>query len=488
MGIDLLKVRENGALNVAGEGPPKNSSGVKPTDLIAIVEEANEPASAPRKSPFARESAMTREAGKIARRRVLITAAAGAGLAVGSGLVRGFPMIWAQNIKDVTLVHAGGSYAVIKEIGDQATKDLGFKIVMQAITDDVQLNRSLTQPNSIDINNIDSVKMPYLVGKGVLAPIPVAKFKYWDDTVPLLTKNANPNGEQTSNQGLSPVKAMFYETKDGKKLAGKPTDFLTMIPTIYNADTLGIRPDLIGGRDKVRSWKDLLDPKFKGKTALFDYAPVGVIDVAMALEARGDFKYADKGNMTKEEIDKTIKIMIDLKKGGHFRSFWSTFDQSVNLMASGEVLIQPMWSPAVTAVRSRGIDCYYVPLKEGYRGWYVGLAPMAHLSGLKLDCAYEYMNWFNSGWQGGFIAKQGYYSAVPSTAKKFLTQEEWDYWYEGKSAAVDIKDPYGALMERKGVTRDGGGIWDRMGNIACWNTVMDEDRYLTRRWNEFVSS
>ena len=140
--------------------------------------------------------------------------------------------------------------------------------------------------------------------------------------------------------------------------------------------------------------------------------PIGVIDVAMALEARGDFKYGDKGNMTKDEIDKTIKIMIDLKKGGHFRSFWTTFDQSVNLMASGEVVIQSMWSPAVTAVRSRGIDCYYVPLKEGYRGWFVGLAPMAHLSGLKLDCAWEYINWYNSGWQGGFIAKQGYYSAV----------------------------------------------------------------------------
>jgi putative spermidine/putrescine transport system substrate-binding protein len=102
----------------------------------------------------------------------------------------------------------------------------------------------------------------------------------------------------------------------------------------------------VGGRDKVTSWKDLLDPKYKGKTALVDYAPVGVMDVAMALEARGDFKYADKGNMTKEEIDKTIKIMIDLKKGGHFRSFWSTFDQSVNLMASGEVVVQSMWSPA----------------------------------------------------------------------------------------------------------------------------------------------
>jgi putative spermidine/putrescine transport system substrate-binding protein len=436
---------------------------------------------------------MTREAedkrkGKIARRRVLKVAAAGAGLAVGSGLVRGFPTVWAQKSRDVTLVHAGGSYAAIKEIGDQATKDLGFKIVMQVVTDDALLNRSLAQPNSIDINNIDGIKIPYLVGKGVLAPVPVSKYKYWADTVPLFTKNAYPNGKQTSNQGVSPGKVMFYETKDGKKLAGKPTEFLTMIPTIYNADTLGIRPDLVGGRDKVTSWKDLLDPKFKGKTALFDYATVSVIDVAMALEARGDFKYADKGNMTKDEIDKTIKIMIDLKKGGHFRSFWSTFDQSVNLMASGEVVIQPMWSPAVTAVRSRGIDCYYVPLKEGYRGWLVGLAPMAHLNGLKLDCAYEYMNWFNSGWQGGFIAKQGYYSAVPSTARKFLTPEEWDYWYDGKPAAVDIKDPYGALMEKKGVRRDGGGIWDRMGNIACWNAVMDEDRYLTRRWNEFISS
>src|SRR5258705_13791910 len=98
--------------------------------------------------------------GKITRGRVLNVG--GVGLAVGSGLACGFPTIWAQNIKDVTLVHAGGSYAAIKEIGDQASTDLGFKIVMQAMTDDVQLNRSLTKPNSIETNNIYSVKMPYL--------------------------------------------------------------------------------------------------------------------------------------------------------------------------------------------------------------------------------------------------------------------------------------------------------------------------------------
>ena len=43
-------------------------------------------------------------------------------------------------------------------------------------------------------------------------------------------------------------------------------------------------------------------------------------------------------------------------------------------------------------------------------------------------------------------------------------------------------------MEKKGVTRDGGSFWERMGNIACWNTVMDEDKYLTKRWNEFVGA
>ena len=42
---------------------------------------------------------------------------------------------------------------------------------------------------------------------------------------------------------------------------------------------------------------------------------------------------------------------------------------------------------------------------------------MGHLDGLKLDAAYEYFNWYNSGWVGGFIAKQGYYIADPKTAK-----------------------------------------------------------------------
>ncbi len=411
----------------------------------------------------------------------------GAAAAAGATAVTGFPTVWAQNIKDITLVHAGGSYSAIKEIADQASKDLGFTVEMQAIDPSTQLNRSLTQPKTIDINDMPTTTIAYLVGKGVLQELPVSKFKWFDKMIPLLTKNEYPDGTKCSDDGYSPLDALYYTDASGDKLANEATAHLAGAPIIYNADTLGIRPDLLGGKT-VASWADLLDPAYKGKAALVDYAPVGIIDVAMALEARGEMTYADKGDMTREEIDKTIDIMIELKRGGHFRAFWSNFDQSVNLMASGEVVIQSMWSPAVTAVRARGIDCYYAPLKEGYRGWVVMLSPMAHLEGIRLDAAIEYMNWYLSGWQGGFIAKQGYYSAVPETAKEHMTADEWGYWYEGKAAAADILDPYGNVMEKQGSVRDGGGLWDRMGNIACWNTVMTEDRRLTRRWNEFISA
>ena len=203
---------------------------------------------------------------------------------------------------------------------------------------------------------------------------------------------------------------------------GEPTEWVTGVPTVTNADTLGVRPDLAGSADP--SWADLLSPEFKGKAALQDNPTIGIIDVAMALEARGDIKYGNKGNMTKEEIDKTIATMMEIKKGGHFRSFWTSFDQSVNLMAAGEVVIQSMWSPAVAAVRSRGIPCTYQPLKEGFRGWGYTLGVMKHVEGLKLDCFYEYLNWYTGGFQGAFIARQGYYSAQPENARKFLSEDE----------------------------------------------------------------
>ncbi len=261
---------------------------------------------------------------------------------------------------------------------------------------------------------------------------------------------------------------------------------MTMVPTIYNADTLGYRPDLVGR--KIENWRDLLDPAFKGKTSILNIPSIGIMDAAMIMESDGKIKYADKGNMTKDEIDKTIAFLIETKKAGQFRAFWKTFDESVNLMASGEVVIQSMWSPAVAAVRAKGIPCAYQPLKEGSRAWGGGLGLAKHLSGATLDAAYEYVNWYMSGWVGAYLNRQGYYSACLTTAKKFMSADEWGYWMEGKPAQGDILSPDGKVMEKAGAVRDGGSFENRMGNIACWNSVMDEDRYMVSKWNEFIAA
>ncbi|MCB1377433.1 MAG: extracellular solute-binding protein [Alphaproteobacteria bacterium] len=423
---------------------------------------------------------------KISRRSLLKGAAAVGGMAAGSGAITGFPTIWAQNLKDVTILQVGPAYSVFQDIANQASKDLGFKIEIQNAWTDALMTRVINQPETVDIADMEFWAMRKVWPSGKLQAIDTKMIKSWDKIEPIFREGKYADGSAVSMQGTMPFEVLYVDSADARGFASQRTEMATCTPTIYNADTLGIRPDLINR--KIESWAELINPEFKGKTSILNVPQIGIMDAAMAIEARGDIKYGDKGNMTREEIDKTIEILKGLKKDGHFRAFWSTFDESVNFMTAGEVVIQSMWSPAVTAVRTRGIACTYQPLKEGYRGWGVGMALASHLDGLKKDAAYEYLNWYLSGWQGAFIARQGYYNMVLETTKAALSPEEWDYWYEGKPAAIEIKDPFGNLMEKPGAVRDGGSYAERTGNFACWNTVMDEDKYLVTRWNEFIAS
>ena len=419
-----------------------------------------------------------RTAGLVSRRSLLKTAA-GAGV----GSVLGAPMIWAQGLRDVALLHVGPSYSIFEDIAAAASADLGFKIEMQNAGTDAIMARVVGQPETIDIADLEFWALQRIWRSQKMQPIDTARITNWGKIIPLFRDGTNFDGSAMSRQGTMPFEVQYA---DGTGFAPAPNGMATMMPTIFNADTLGIRPDLIGR--EVTSWADLLNPEFKGKVALINVPQIGIMDAAMAIEARGDLTYADKGNMTRDEIDQTIAILIGLKQDGHFRAFWSSFDESVNFMASGEAVIQSMWSPAVTAVRGRGIDCVYKGLTEGYRGWGNGLGLMGHLEGIRLEAAYDYLNWMLTGPYGAFVARQGYYSAVPETTQASLSAEEWDYWYGGKPAAVEIKDPFGTVMEQPGRIRDGGSFEDRIGNINCWNATMDEGEYLVQRWNDFVAS
>ena len=71
------------------------------------------------------------------------------------------------------------------------------------------------------------------------------------------------------------------------------------------------------------------------------------------------------------------------------------------------------------------------------------------------------------GWIDSFLIRQGFYSATPTTARKFMKPQEWDFWYDGKQAAIDIVDPYGKKIESVGAVRDGGGFNEQVSNIVC---------------------
>ena len=293
-------------------------------------------------------------------------------------------------------------------------------------------------------------------------------------------------GKKIGDQGTAPKKVFYLKDQNSSEFSAEPTRWATLIPTVFNADTLGIRPDLI--KRPISTWAELLNPEFKGKASILNIPSIGIMDAAMVVESMGEYQYPDKGNMTRDEIDMTIKILIEAKKAGQFRALWSDFNESVNLMASGEVVIQSMWSPAITAVRTQGIPCVYQPLKEGYRAWAVGFALSAATKGYQSDVCYEFINWYLSGFVGGHLNRQGYYSAVPSTAKEYMAGYEWDYWMLGKPAAQDIMAPDGKKLASVGEIRDGGSFETRMGGVACWNATMDENRYMVRKWNEFVAA
>jgi putative spermidine/putrescine transport system substrate-binding protein len=425
---------------------------------------------------------MTLKTGKRLSRRDLLKGGAGlAALAAGTTL--GAPAIIAA--EPVKLRYLSTATNQSPAIAEQAFKDIGVKVEYVSVTTDDVTKRIITQPNSFDLVDTEYFSLKKLIPSGNLMGMDASKIKLVDKLATAMTKG-EVGGKVIGDQGTAPKKVFYLEGKTSKKFATAPTEWITLIPTTYNADTLGIRPDLI--KRPIESWAELLNPEFKGKASILNIPSIGIMDAAMVVESTGKHKYADKGNMTKEEIDLTIATLIDAKKAGQFRAFWSDFNESVNLMASGETVIQSMWSPAVTAVRLKGIECKFQPLKEGYRAWASGFGLPKTLKGKQLDAAYEFINWFLSGWAGAYLNRQGYYSAVLDTAKEHMEPYEWAYWMEGKPAEKDIHGPDGGLLEKAGATRDGGSYEERMGSVACWNAVMDENEYMVKKWNEFIAA
>ncbi len=415
--------------------------------------------------------------GMLSRRSLLKTTAAG--VAAGALASTNFRIAEAAD----GLRSIGLGVSEINEIQGQASKDLGFPVVGQAMGYGEMFSKMLNQNDQYEIAEGYFNDMRVMEPAKVWQPIPVKKLKDWDK-VTNLTKTGKLTPDSSVGQGDAPYLFLWVDA-EGNTVKG-PSDHIIMAPAWHNANSMGYNPKATGR--PIESWGELLNKEWSGKVALLNVPQIGVMDAALAIEALGLKKFGDKGNMTKAEIDFLVDYLIPLKKKGHFRAFWENFGQSVNLMVNGEVVLESMWSPAVAAIQAEGVPCNYAFPKEGMRGWHGGLAISAKVKGKQLDQAYEYINWWLGGWGGAFVARQGYYHSIPDNAKKYLEPAEWDYWYEGKPAAKDLSDPFGTVIIKKGDVRSGGSYWNRYSKINVWNSIMKENDYLVKRWTEFLTA
>ena len=401
--------------------------------------------------------------------------------AVAAGTVAAsFPFV-ARAAEPLRTIGLGVS--VINEIQGKATADLGHTVRGQALGYGAMFGKMLNQNDQYELAEGYFNDMDVFIPAKVWQPIDTQRIKEWDK-VSDLAKTGKLTPESSEGQGDAPFRHLWLDA-DGNRVDG-PSRYISMVPGWHNADSIGYNPEETGR--KIDSWAELFSEDFKGRVALLNIPQIGTMDAALAVEALGIFEFKDKGNMTRDEIDFLIKFLIEKKKEGHFRAFWETFGQSVNLMVSGEVALESMWSPAVTAIKAEGVPCVYAFPKEGMRGWHGGIAISAKATGKQLDACYEYIDWWLSGWAGAFVARQGYYMSIPENVQKHLDPEEWDYWYMGKPAARELPDPFGTIIVPEGEIRDGGSYWDRFRNIAVWNSLMDENDYLVKRWTEFLSA
>src|ERR1700709_390931 len=202
----------------------------------------------------------------LSRRAVLKGAAGAVGLAAGSGGITGFPYV--QSAEPKVLRYLGTAVNEGDEISKKCLEDTGIKIeYITATTDDVT-KRVITQPNSFDVLDTEYFSLKKLVPSGNILALDAKKIKEFDNITPVFTKGELPNGKKIGAQGTAPWKVLYLEGANSKKFSATHPEFVTLIPTVYNADTLGIRPHLT--KRPINSWSQLLNAEFKGKAAILN--------------------------------------------------------------------------------------------------------------------------------------------------------------------------------------------------------------------------
>jgi putative spermidine/putrescine transport system substrate-binding protein len=384
-----------------------------------------------------------------------------------------------------TLRILGTEITLLEELQLRAEEELGLRLEFDTLDFLSAQRKAATEPHTYDVYDQCFHNLDIVWYWRAIQPIELSRIALWDEVTDL-TKTGRITPTARFGQGDAPASRLYVQPS--QSLGATPSEWISMLPTVHNLDAFAFRGDVMNGQGgAMTSWSALLDERWRGSVALVDEPAIGIFDAALAAQAAGEASFEDIGNMSTEEIDRLLDVLLAKKRLGHFYGFWKTAAEAADFMADGKVVVESMWSPGVTALRRRGVAVQEAVPQEGYRAWHGGLCLSRRLSGAMLDVAYEYLNWWLSGWPGAVVARQGYYMSVPGRVQAHLSPAEWAYWYEGKPAEVDLTGPDGARTIAAGSIRSGGSYWQRASSIAVWNTTMDEHNYLARRWAHFVT-
>ncbi len=416
------------------------------------------------------------------RRRFVKGAVKGA--LAGAAWMAGAPYVRAKS-RPVVLRVLGTHVTLQEALRQKAQEELGIEIEFQPGGSSEVLRKATAEPDSFDLYEQWSDSMRVLWQSKAIQPIEIERIERWDQ-VNALAKTGQLVPDAPRGAGDNPNDLIYVQK--GGTLGSNPSRQVSFLPYVHNTDSYGYNTNVIekGIPYETESWGWLLDEANHGKVALVNAPTIGIFDAALAAQANGLMDFQDLGSMTRAEVDQLSEILVDYKERGHFRGVWSSVPESVKFMANGEVSIQSMFSPGVSALNGMGIPCEYAAPKEGYRAWHGVMCLSSMTEGPVKDAAYQYMNWWLSGWPGAFIARQGYYISNPEQSRDYLSEAEWDYWYDGKPARSDLLGTDGNVSVNAETVRSGGSYEKRFRNVAVWNSVMNTYEYSLLHWYEFL--
>ena len=386
-----------------------------------------------------------------------------------------------------TLRVLGTHVTLREEIRQKAMQDLGIEITFEPKGSAAVLQKASLSPHTFDLYEQWSNSIDVLWNASAIQPIEIERLNYWSEINPL-TKTGKIAPNANYGAGDNPNRLLYVQA-DGR-LGSNKTKTISYLPYVHNVDSFGynLRHISEGEPYKTESWGWLLENEFAGKVGIVNAPTIGLFDLALAAQAQNLVQFEDIGNISSKELDTLFDILVDKKQQGHFNGFWTSVPESVDFMHTGRVHIASMFSPGISALKGKNIPVIYAAPKEGYRAWHGVMCLSSATEGKAKDVAYEYMNWWLSGWTGAYIAKQGYYISNAERSREFLSQAEWDYWYDGKEATQPLYGTDGKQSIKPGELRRGGSYIQRFSNIAVWNTVMPSYDYSLQKWYELVSA